>query len=328
MPESARPQRLVTSSDSIRLAMLGMVDGNGHPYSWSAIFNGYDREAMSACPYPTIPAYLGREPAARFGIAGARVTHIWTDDPEDAAKVARASLIPNIAVRPEDVIGQVDAVIVATDKGHEHVARCRPFVEAGVPVFVDKPLVDNEADLGTFVAWVRAGVPIMSSSSMRYGKEFAPYRLSTHDLGALRFVSITTPKSWERYGIHALEAVYPILGPGFISAQNTGNAERNVVHLKHRDGIDVVAVATADMYSAFGVMELCGTLGHARAVYSDSFYAFKAQLTAFIDYLQTGIRPFRFEETIELMKLVIAGIRSREQGGRAVMMTEIGDEPP
>ena len=25
-----------------RWAMLGMVDGNGHPYSWSAIFNGYD----------------------------------------------------------------------------------------------------------------------------------------------------------------------------------------------------------------------------------------------------------------------------------------------
>ncbi|MDD3926903.1 MAG: hypothetical protein PHT33_09620 [bacterium] len=33
-----------TLNKDIRLAMLGMVDGNGHPYSWSAIFNGYDRE--------------------------------------------------------------------------------------------------------------------------------------------------------------------------------------------------------------------------------------------------------------------------------------------
>ena len=34
----------------IRLAMLGMVDGNGHPYSWSAIFNGYDPEDMASAP--------------------------------------------------------------------------------------------------------------------------------------------------------------------------------------------------------------------------------------------------------------------------------------
>ena len=27
---------------NIRLGMIGMNDGNGHPYSWSAICNGYD----------------------------------------------------------------------------------------------------------------------------------------------------------------------------------------------------------------------------------------------------------------------------------------------
>jgi hypothetical protein len=34
--------------------------------------------------------------------------------------------------RSQEVIAQVDAVIVATDKGHEHVDRCKPFVEAGL----------------------------------------------------------------------------------------------------------------------------------------------------------------------------------------------------
>ena len=55
---------LVKDPDHIRLAMLGMVDGNGHPFSWSAIINGrYDpaddeqvhhglapRRGMSQCP--------------------------------------------------------------------------------------------------------------------------------------------------------------------------------------------------------------------------------------------------------------------------------------
>ncbi len=92
-----------------------------------------------------------------------------------------------------------------TDKGHEHVERCRPFVEAGLPIFVDKPLVDNEQDLGVFREWIAEGAPIMSSSCMRYCKEFLPYRASTHELGEIRFASIMTPKTWERYGIHTLE---------------------------------------------------------------------------------------------------------------------------
>ncbi|GAA3408084.1 Gfo/Idh/MocA family protein [Paenibacillus hodogayensis] len=309
--------------DTIRLAVLGMVDGNGHPYSWSAMFNGYDPDEMKHCPYPGIPVYLDKEPKHTLRIRGANVTHIWTDDPEDAVRVSRASLIPHIADRPEDVIGHVDAVIIATDKGHEHVERCRPFVEAGLPVFVDKPLTDNEADLLVFADWVRQGKAIMSSSSMRYCKEFMPYRISTSELGELRFASITTPKSWERYGIHALEGIYPIVGPGFVSVRNVGSERQNIVHLKHECGADIVVAATADMYGAFGLLQLCGTAGHAVTKIQDTFYSFKTQLQAFVDYLRSGERPFPFEETIELMKLVIAGIRSREQGGREVSLSEI-----
>lgn len=308
----------LVQSPTIRLAMLGMVDGNGHPYSWSAIFNGYDSAEMAKCPFAGIPVYLNKEPKETLRIPNAQVTHIWTDDPTDAPRVAKASLIPNVVKRPEDVIGQVDAVIIATDHGHEHAARCRPFVEAGLPVFVDKPLVDNEPDLATFIRWVREEKPIMSSSCMRYCKAFLPYRISTHDLGGLRFASVTTPKSWERYGIHALEAVYPILGPGFTSVRNTGSKDRNVVHLKHRSGVDVVVVATADLYGAFLVLQLCGTAGHAVAAHSDTFFAFKSQLEAFVQYLRTGVRPFPFEETVELMRLVIGSIQSREAGGKEI----------
>lgn len=311
----------------IRLAMLGMVDGNGHPYSWSAIFNGYDPDQMASCPYPAIPDYLGKQPKTTFGIPGAMVTHIWTDDPADARHVAKASLVPHVVERPEDVIGHVDAVIIATDKGDEHVARCRPFVEAGIPIFVDKPLVDNERDLQTFQAWIDDGAPILSSSSMRYCKEFAPYRLSTYSLGELRYASITTPKSWERYGIHALEGIYPIIGPGFEAAINTGTADRNVVHFKHKSGVDVVVIASHDMYGGFGMLQLCGTKGSAQAQMADSYYSFKTQLEAFVRYLRTGVAPIPFEETAELMKMIIAGIRSREQGGVWVDLSTIKHHP-
>ena len=93
------------ATQPLRLAMLGMIPGNGHPYSWSAIINGYDRAEMARCTYPTIPAYLGAQPHASVGVPGVCVTHLWTDDPSEAGAVARASLIPHVVARPEEVIG-------------------------------------------------------------------------------------------------------------------------------------------------------------------------------------------------------------------------------
>lgn len=311
--------------DDIRLAMLGMVEGNGHPYSWSIIFNGrYNADALAACPYPVIRDYIAKQPPASLGIAGAKVTHVWTDEPADAEQVARVAYVPNVARRAEDVIGEVDAVLVATDKGFEHVARCKPFIEAGIPVFVDKPLCDNRLDLATFDRWHADGRPFISSSAMRYAKEYMPYHRATHALGALRHVSATMAKSWEAYGIHALESVYPITGPGFLSVQNIGDAASNIVHLRHRDGIDVTLQVTRDMGGGFGMVTLAGTSAGLQLRFSDTYHAFSAQLRSFVAYLRTGVPPVPWAETRELMQLVIAGIESREQGGRRVFLSEMG----
>jgi hypothetical protein len=76
------------------------------------------------------------------------------------------------------------------------------------------------------------------------------------------------------------------------------------------------------MYGSL-VLQLCGTDAYIQAAMSDTFYAFKKQLASFIKYLRTGIRPFPFSEARELMKMLIAGITSREECGREVMLSEI-----
>ncbi len=318
---------LVKDRNNIRLASLGMVDGNGHPYSWCAIINGYDKDAMADCPYPVIPQYLGAEPPENIGIDGARVTHLWCDDPAEAQHVAKASLIPNILNDPLGAIGCVDAVIIPTDKGGEHIRRAKPFIEAGLPIFIDKPLTDNEDDLRQFVRWQREGKAILSSSCMRYCREFAPIRKRMSEVGNPRFITMTTPKSWERYGIHALEGVYPFLEPGkWEWVQNSGDTAANIVHIRHASGVDIVIGAIDDMYGAFGYMNIYGTKGSIAEHSRDTFYAFKTQLVSFIDYLRTGRLPFAFEETVEMMKIIIAGIRSREENGRKVALSEIHAE--
>ncbi len=308
----------------IKLAMLGMTEGNGHPYSWSIIINGrYNAEALAKCPYAAIIDYISKQPKTTLGIKDVEVSHVWTDNPDDAKLVAKVAEIENIVEDPKDVIGQVDAVLVATDIGSEHVERCKPFVEANVPIFVDKPLCDNFTDLKIFQQWIDEGKPIISSSAMRYCKEYEQYHQSTYELGDLRYINVTMAKSWEKYGIHALETLYPIVGPGFTSIQNLGDKDRNIVHLHHSKGIDINIANVFDMIGGFGLVSLVGTKSGIQIKSNDTFYAFKKQLESYVHYLRTGVKPVPWEETKELMQLVAAGIKSREEGGIKINLSEV-----
>ena len=313
----------MSTGSELRLAMLGMIEGNGHPYSWSAIVNGYDPAEMANCPYAGIPVYLGRQPLETMRIPGARVTHIWTDDPADARLVAKASLIQNIVSEPEDVIGHVDAVVIATDDGNDHVRRARPFIEAGLPVFIDKPMATNVDDLRQFVQWQSEGKVLLSTSGMRYAPEMRLSQEQKTHLGDLRWITSFTCKTWERYGIHALEAVYPMLGPGFISAQTQHQPRSDLVHLRHESGVRVSIGAIHDAYGSFGAVHLYGTRGDLALKLTDTYSAFRAQLVAFIDMLRTGKPPFEFQQTVELMAIIIAGIESRKRDGATVSIASI-----
>ncbi len=317
---------LVSDPNNIRLGVAGMVEENGHPYSWSAIINGFDSRAMANVGYPMIHNYLSAEPRRNLGIPGVRVTHAWCDRPDDAARLARASLIPNLVSAPQDLIGRVDAVLIPADKGHEHVERVRPFVEAGLSVFIDKPLADREEDLQQFADWHRQGKAFLTSSMMRYCREYAECHARMHELGQLRLIVLTIAKSWERYGIHALEGVYRFLPPGgWESVINSGTTAANMVHIRHASGVDVLIPTVEDMFGGFGCLDLYGTTGRLGARFTDGsrFHAFKSQLMDFVDYLRTGEPPFPFEQMVEPVKMVIAGIRSRDQDGRRIMLSEI-----
>lgn len=304
----------------LRLAMLGMIEGNGHPYSWSGIINGYNPAEMAHCPYAGIPIYMGKQTLESVRIPGARVTHIWTDDPADAPKVAAASLIEHVVSRPEDVIGQVDAVIIATDDGTDHVRRARPFIEAGLPVFIDKPMATTMADLRQFLAWHQAGHVVLSTSGMRYAPEM---RADFSSLGDLRWITSFTCKTWERYGIHALEAVSPLLGLGFLSVQAQSDAGGDVMHITHQRGVRLTIGALHDAYGSFGAVHLYGIKADLALKLTDTYHAFRGQLVAFIDMLRTGEPPLPFAETVEMMAVIIAGIRSREQGGTVISVPEL-----
>ncbi|MEZ6191038.1 MAG: hypothetical protein R3C45_07060 [Phycisphaerales bacterium] len=127
----------------------------------------------------------------------------------------------------------------------------------------------------------------MSSSCMRYAREFADLRKRMPEVGEPRVITVLMAKSRERYGIHALESVYSMLpAGGYEWVTNTGN-ENAAVHLRHA-GRGCGARTMADLYAAFGVVQVAGVKGLLQARFTDTFSAFKSQLAEFVTYLRTG----------------------------------------
>ncbi|HVT30492.1 MAG TPA: Gfo/Idh/MocA family oxidoreductase [Lacipirellulaceae bacterium] len=315
---------LVSDPQRIRLGMAGMVEENGHPFSWSAIINGrYDSQIIRNAGYPMIVDYLDAQAPISLGLPGVEITHIWCDRPEDAQAIARSAKIAHCLDTPTDMIGHVDAVVIPTDKGEEHLDRARPFVNAGLPVFIDKPLTTRLDHLKQFIEWHNAGKHICSSSAMRYAHEFRCLRQQLSIVGQPRLIVATCAKSWERYGIHAIEAVYGLLpSGGWIDVCNVGNIEANIVHIRHAQPVNTVIAVVNDMFGGFCHVTVYGTTGRIDARFTDSFTAFKSQLQAFIEHLR-GTSSIDFAATIEQMKIVVAGIRSRERGGQRQLLSQV-----
>ena len=77
----------------VKLGVIGLSEGNGHPYSWPAIINGYDPFYMKDCGFPVIPEYLEQQTFPQDKIPNAEVTHIWTQDLKLSEHIAKATYI-------------------------------------------------------------------------------------------------------------------------------------------------------------------------------------------------------------------------------------------
>src|SRR5262249_55512797 len=71
--------------------------------------------------------------------------------------------------KPTDMIGKVDGMLIESQEGGVHWERARPFLEAGLPCYVDKPFTCSTADARKIAELARkVDVPVFSSSSLRY----------------------------------------------------------------------------------------------------------------------------------------------------------------
>jgi hypothetical protein len=97
-----------------------------------------------------------------------RVTAIM-GDAESAGETARQADIPHIATTAEEMADMVDAVMITSRRGSEHLMQARPLIAKGMPMFVDKPFTsDVEEAVELASAIEKAGCPVLGGSGCKY----------------------------------------------------------------------------------------------------------------------------------------------------------------
>ena len=193
--------------NSLKLGVIGLSPGNGHPYSWSAIFNGYDPVVMEDCGFPVIPRYLEKQRFPKDAIAEAQVTHVWAQDKGIASHIAKASLIEHVVDHYTDMIGQVDGVLLARDDAETHYEYAKPFLNAGIPIYIDKPLALTVSEAKRLINLQKYPGQLFSCSALRYAKEFKLSEPELGKLGCLRHIHAIVPKDWDKYAVHVIEPI-------------------------------------------------------------------------------------------------------------------------
>ncbi|WP_047446146.1 Gfo/Idh/MocA family oxidoreductase [Alistipes sp. ZOR0009] len=288
-----------------KIGIIGYNDGNGHPYSFSAIINGYDKDYMSHCPYKTIYNYLQKRNENEFGIGNLRVTHVWTPSEKVSIDISKCTYIDNIVDKYEDMAGQVDAVIIARDDVESHFKIASFFLERGTPVFIDKPLCISFTELDYYKPFLENGL-LMSCSGLRYKDEIVTSFDGELDKNDIIYANAFTLLDWNKYGIHVLEGVTPLLGSDIVNVENLNGKNHYIVKVTYSSGKYLLIQLHTDV--SIGLKSYIYTSNQEfKVVFDDNFSCFKRMLEGFNTMLITGKSPIPSYETVSIIKSLIRG---------------------
>jgi virulence factor len=224
---------------------------------------------------------------------------------------------------PRDMIGKVDGMLIESVDGTVHLERARPFLEAGLPCFIDKPFTCSAADARKIIALSeKHKAPVFSSSSLRFAPEVVEYSADPKS-GKLIGCTVHGPCSLSpiaernaglfHYGIHPVEVLYTLMGPGC----------KRVTSI-HERGVDVVTGVWADGRVATVRGLRAGASGYGFTAFAEkgikpvtigTAFIYRELLRKIVEFFKTGKSPVEPSTTIEIMAFIEAANTSGANHG-------------
>lgn len=197
----------------LHVLRIGMIDlDTSHPAAWVPIFRRY-RDVEVTAVYDSGSVY----------------------DPGYVDKFASKYGIDQVCRTVSDMVSLVDGVVILGCNWDLHLEQTLPFVAAGKPVFIDKPVVGSLTHIRRLEELLRRGADIIGGS----GSVFAPQiedvrdRFSQADIHAMM---ATCPNDLFYYGIHTFEAIASVMGADFQSVLHLGGISPALFRLSYVDG--------------------------------------------------------------------------------------------
>jgi hypothetical protein len=236
----------------------------------------------------------------------------------ETVKAYEVEIVGSIA----ELLQKVDYVMLETNDGTMHLEQAVEVLKAGKTMFIDKPIAANLPDaIAIFTLAKKYNVPIYSSSSMRYTNEIQELASGKHgkilgvDSYGPAFKEPSHPDfSW--YGIHAVEALYTVMGTGCDKVSRTSADSSDVVVGLWKDGrIGSFRGNVAGKYAFGGV-----AFTYQGAFQLGNNVPYDALLKNILTFFKTKTSPISEVETLEIFTFMAASNESKKLGGIPVSM--------
>lgn len=230
-----------------------------------------------------------------------------------------------IVDRPEALLGKIDGVLVESVDGMVHLERALPFIEAGLPVWIDKPLTCSTSEAKQLVEAARKrNVPIMSASALRYDLSVQDVQGRIAEGGRVLGVDAFTPASTHprnpglfHYAVHGVEMVYALMGTG---------CQR--VRCVHQEGVDVtigewdggrLATVRGTRQGSYG-LGFTAYMEKGVVAATSSKYYYRELLQRIVAMFESGKSPISDAELVEVVAFQAAANASMDRGGEPVTL--------
>lgn len=244
-----------------------------------------------------------------------------------AQKFAQEHRILRVYETLEEMAEDVDCAVIHSCDWDTHIAKARPFVQAGKAVLIDKPLAGKRRCLQQIVQWVRWGARISGGSSLRYCYESRHWLAQPiEERGNPDTVLCGCAVDEFNYGIHAYAMLAGIMGGGAHSVQHICQGVQRRVIVRWRDGrAGIVVIGKADKWMPFYATIV--TEKGVTQFQADSAQLYSALLETTLPYLagETDEPPTPIEQLIEPELWALAARQSWLNGDCEVPLSDVED---
>ena len=256
-------------------------------------------------------------------VAGCRLPSQVTDEAKIDAYCKEFTEVLGLPLveKPEDLIGKIDAVLIEANDGSVHLERARPFLEAGIPAYIDKPFACSVRDAKELIALAgKKNLPLFSASSLRFAPEIVALRNGGDDTGAIVGCDVYCPASTHprnpglfHYGIHGVEMLFTIMGPGCEKVWCTSQAGVDKAVGQWKDGRVGTLRGLRSGASGYGIT----AFGEKKVqqVSVSTKFIYRELLKQVVAMYQTGKPPIPVTETLEIVAFIEAAYRSGQANG-------------